>query len=285
MKISRVLFLSVCALVAAGSVARAEKTFVIEQSRSARATAAQKDSKDSSDWCRDEEGSRDYERFCEVRPLTMAAPSTLKVDTSNGSIAVTGGSRRDIGIQAKVMAQAETLTEARSIVADVKITTDGGQIQADGPRMVGRRGWWVSYRIETPTRQNVDLGSSNGSVTLTGLDGVLRAGTSNGSVHATDLSGDVKVTTSNGSLQISLNGSTWVGAGLEATTSNGSLRVDMPRDYSAHLVAHTGNGGLSIDRPVTMQGRIGREIDTTIGRGGPTVRFHTNNGSLVIRDR
>jgi DUF4097 and DUF4098 domain-containing protein YvlB len=281
MKISRILFLSVFALVAAGSAVRAEKTFVIDQSRS-RAAAPQKD---SDDWCRDDEGSRDYERFCEVRPLTMAATATLKVDTSNGSIAVTGGSRRDISIQAKVMAQAETSSEAKSIVADVKITTDGGQIVAEGPRMLGRRGWWVSYRIETPAHQNVDLGSSNGSVTLTGLDGVLRADTSNGSVHATDLSGDVKVTTSNGSLQVSLSGSTWVGAGLEATTSNGSLRVDLPRDYSAHLIAHTSNGGLNIDRPVTMQGRIGKQIDTTLGKGGPTIRFHTSNGSLNIKER
>ena len=280
--ISRILCVSVFALVAAGSAVRAEKTFAIEQSRSTRASAAERD---GSDWCRDDQGSRDFERFCEVRPLTMAAPSNLKVGTSNGSIAVTGGSRGDISIQARVMAQAETLTDAKSIVADVKILTDGGQIQAEGPRMFGRRSWWVSYRIDTPTRQNVDLSSSNGSVTLTGLNGVLRADTSNGSVHADDLSGDVKVTTSNGSLQISLAGSTWVGAGLEATTSNGSLRVDMPRDYSAHLIARTANGGLNIDRPVTMRGRIGREIDTTIGKGGPTIRFHTSNGSLNIKER
>jgi DUF4097 and DUF4098 domain-containing protein YvlB len=281
MKTSRILFVSVFALVAAGSMVRAEKTFIIEQSRP-RAAASQQS---SDDWCRDDEGSRDYERFCEVRTLSMAAPSTLRAETSNGSIAITGTSRRDVSIQAKVMAQASSLTEAKALVADVKIVTNGGEIVAEGPRTTGRRGWWVSYRIETPTRQNVDVGSSNGSVSLTGLDGVLRADTSNGSVHATDLSGDVKVTTSNGSLQVSLNGSTWVGAGLEATTSNGSLRVDMPRDYNAHLIARTSNGGLNVDRPITMQGRIGREIDTNIGRGGPTIRFHTSNGSLNIRER
>ncbi len=285
MKISRILCLSVIALSAAGSVVRAEKSFTFEQSRSTRAARPAATQKESDDWCRDDEGSRDYERFCEVRPLTMAAPSTLRTETSNGSIAVTGGTRRDISIQAKVMAQAETLTEAKSIVADVRILTDGGQIQAEGPRMAGRRGWWVSYRIETPTHQNVELVSSNGSVTLTGLNGVLRADTSNGSLHANDLSGDVKLTTSNGSVEVSLSGSTWVGAGIEASTSNGSLRVDMPRDYSAHLIARTANGGLNIDRPVTMQGRIGREIDTNIGRGGPTVRFHTSNGSLNIREK
>lgn len=278
MKTSRVLSLSVFALVAAGSLVRAEKTFVIEQSRTAV----------TDDWCKNEGGYGDrdrYEHSCEVRLMNIPAPATLDVETSNGSIAVTGGTRRDVSIQIKVVAQAETMSEAKSIAADVKLVTDGGTIRAEGPRVTGRRGWWVSYRIETPTRQNVSAGSSNGSVTLTGLNGTIRADTSNGSVRATDLSGDVKVTTSNGSLQVALNGSTWVGAGLEATTSNGSLRVDMPRDYNARLVARSSNGSLNLDRPVTMQGRIGRDIDTTLGKGGPTLRFHTSNGSLNIRER
>ena len=285
MKISRILCLSVVALAAAGSVVRAEKTSVFEQSRSSRAARPAVAQKESGDWCRDDEGSRDYERFCEVRPLTMSAPSTLSAETSNGSISVTGGTRRDVSIQAKVMAQAESLSEAKSIVADVKIVTEGGRIQAEGPRMSGRRGWWVSYRIEAPSHQNVDLGSSNGSVTLTGLTGTLRADTSNGSVHAADLSGDVKLSTSNGSVEVALDGSSWSGAGLEATTSNGSLRVDMPREYSAHLVARSSNGSLNINRPITMQGRIGREIDTTLGKGGATLRFITSNGSLNIREK
>jgi len=286
MKISRILCLSVLALAAAGSVVRAEKTFIVEQSRSRAAVTPQRDATD--DWCRDDRNNDRYDRYeraCEVRSVSIPAPATLDVETSNGSIAVTGGSRRDVTVQTKVTAQAETETEAKAIMQDVKIITDGGTIRAEGPRTSGRRSWSVSYRIETPTRQNVNLGSSNGSVSLTGLDGILRADTSNGSVHANDLSGDVKVTTSNGSLQVTLNGSTWVGAGLEATTSNGSLRVDMPRDYNARLIARTSNGSMNVDRPVTMQGRIGREIDTTIGRGGPTIRFHTSNGSLNIRER
>jgi DUF4097 and DUF4098 domain-containing protein YvlB len=277
MKTSRILFVSVFALVAAGSLVRAEKTFVIEQSRS---------SSKADDWCRDARNSSDrYERSCTVRTMAIPAPATLDVETSNGSITVTGGSRRDVSLQVIVVGQAETETEAKAIADDVKILTEGGTIRAEGPRTSGRRSWWVSYRIETPTQQNVSLGSSNGSVTLTGLNGTLRADTSNGSVHANDLSGDVKVTTSNGSLQVALSGSSWVGAGLEATTSNGSLRVDMPRDYSARLVARTANGSLNVDRPITMQGRIGHEIDTTIGKGGPTIRLHTSNGSLNIRQR
>ncbi|HKW03389.1 MAG TPA: hypothetical protein VJN96_26425 [Vicinamibacterales bacterium] len=255
--------------------ARAEKSFVFDQARQS-----------SDDWCRDDRdrGSRS-EHFCEVRPVTIAAPSTLDVETSNGSIAVTGSSRNDVMIEAKVTTQGDTLDDAKSLAKDVKILTEGGRVRADGPSTSGHRGWSVSFRIQAPTRQNTTASSSNGSVTLTALNGTLRGDTSNGSVHGADLAGDVRLTTSNGSMHVSLSGSTWSGAGLEASTSNGSLEVQIPRDYSAHLSARTGNGSLNIDRPVTVSGRIGRDIDTDLGKGGPSLRFRTSNGSLNIRER
>jgi DUF4097 and DUF4098 domain-containing protein YvlB len=255
--------------------ARAEKSFVFEQSPQS-----------ADDWCRDDRdrGNR-YEHFCEVRPVTIAAPSTLDVETSNGSIAVTGSSRSDVLIEAKVSTQGDTLDDAKSLAKDVKILTDAGHVRADGPRTSDHRGWSVSFRIQAPTRQNTTASSSNGSVTFTALNGTLRGDTSNGSVHGVDLAGDVRLTTSNGSMHVSLSGSTWSGAGLEATTSNGSLQVEIPRDYSAHLSARTGNGSLNIDRPVTVSGRIGRDIDADLGKGGPTLRFRTSNGSLNIRQR
>ena len=135
MKTSRILFVSVFALVAAGSLIRAEKSFVVEQSGSSA----------SDDWCRNNDRYSDrYEVSCEVRTMAIPAPTTLDVETSNGSIAVTGTSRRDVSIQVKVVAQAETMAEAKSIGADVKILTERGTIRAEGPRTTGRRSWSVS---------------------------------------------------------------------------------------------------------------------------------------------
>ncbi len=128
---------------------------------------------------------------CEVRPITIGAPSTLDVETSNGSIAVTGSSRSDVMIEAKVVTQGDTMDEAKSLAKDVHILTDGGHVRADGPNTSDHRGWSVSFRIQAPTRQNTTASPSNGSVSFASLNGALRGDTSNGSVHATDFSGDV----------------------------------------------------------------------------------------------
>jgi len=47
----------------------------------------------------------------------------------------------------------------------------------------------------------------------------------------------------------------------------------------------TAMGNLWWDRPITVSGRIGRDIDTDLGKGGPTLRLRTSNGSLSIRER
>ncbi len=39
---------------------------------------------------------------------------------------------------------------------------------------------------------------------------------------------------------------------------------------------------MQVDFPMTLQGRIGRRLETDIGAGGPTVRAVTTNGPLVV---
>ena len=120
---------------------------------------------------------------------------------------------------------------------------------------------------------------------MRGVTGTIRLDTQNGSLRLADLGGQVTARTSNGSLQVELSGSTWSGEGLDATTANGSLRVLLPETYNARLIASTNNGGMRVGRPVTVQGRIGKELDTVLGSGGPTVRLRTSNGSLTIGER
>jgi hypothetical protein len=57
----------------------------------------------------------------------------------------------------------------------------------------------------------------------------------------------------------------------------------VPENYSAHLVTGTVNGGLSIDFPVTVQGRISRELAVNLGSGGATVKAMTTNGGVRIK--
>jgi DUF4097 and DUF4098 domain-containing protein YvlB len=107
--------------------------------------------------------------------------------------------------------------------------------------------------------------------------------TSNGPLTLRDLGGSVRARTSNGPLTISLIGSRWDGSGLEARTTNGPLTISVPDGYNARLEAGTTNGPVSLGFPITVVGRITRDISTELGSGGPTIRATTTNGPLTIR--
>jgi DUF4097 and DUF4098 domain-containing protein YvlB len=243
-------------------------------------------SQGSQDWCEDVGRNNDRETFCEVRDLKESGASRLELlDNANGSINVTGTSGRDIVIQARVVTSAESAADARALARDVSVTLNNGRVQATGPRNLRRQSWWISYRVDVPSNFDLSLETANGSVAVTGVKGRIDTESSNGSLRLTDVGGRVNARTSNGSVHVALNGRRWDGEGLTVTTSNGSARVDLPEGYNARLVAGTSNGNMTLDVPVTVQGRISKNIDTTLGSGGPTIEVRTSNGSLRVGRR
>jgi hypothetical protein len=247
----------------------------------------------SQDWCSEARNwnGRD-ETHCEVRTLTESAQSRLEGTTSNGSLTVTGTSRRDVSVQARIITSGSTMDAARDLARQVTVTLEQGRLRADGPRNSGlsrNSSWHVSYRAEVPATYNLDLDAANGAIAITGVRGTINAETANGSIRLTDLGGTVSASTQNGSAHATVSGSRWDGEGLSITTANGSARLDLPEKFNARLVLGTRNGGLHVDFPVTVQGRIsgrqGRDIDTTLGSGGPTLEVRTANGSVRVGKR
>jgi putative adhesin len=234
--------------------------------------------------CQDEGGDDRYERFCDVRELTVPA-GRLAVDAApNGGIEVRGEARSDIRIRAKVVAQARSLDEARALAAEVHIETDG-VVRSKGPGTSRERSYWVSYEVFVPERADLRLETTNGGIALHDVRGTVEFKTTNGGVTVDSTAGSVHGRTTNGGINVSLRGSAWEGEGLDLETTNGGVKVQIPGDYNARLVTGTVNGGMRMDFPVTVQGRIDKRLDVTLGQGGPTVRVVTTNGGVVIGRR
>ena len=161
----------------------------------------------------------------------------------------------------------------------MKIEISGGEITTHGP---SRGHWSASFRVEVPSSYDLDLTANNGGLRVEGVDGQVRLETSNGGISLASVSGDVKGRTANGGLQIDLDGDTWRGEGLDVVTTNGGVQLEVPAGYSAELVTGTVNGTMHVDFPITVQGELRKEINATLGDGGPTVRVKTTNGSVKV---
>ena len=235
----------------------------------------------------DDYGDRNREQACEVRDVTMKAPSrALLVDgRENGSVRVYGWDKNEILVRALVSASAEDRRDAQDMLKDIKVEAAGDRVRADGPSFGRRHSWAVSFELWVPRKTSLDAETSNGSVSVQGVEGSMDLRAVNGSISLRGVAGDVRGVTSNGSVNAELDGTSWKGEGLDLTTSNGSVNLDIPKGYNARLETGTVNGGMNIDFPITISGSISRRITTTLGSGGPRIRAVTTNGGVRIRER
>jgi putative adhesin len=234
----------------------------------------------------DDRWSSDRASYCEMREETLAtgAVNPLEVDAGqNGGIRVRGWDRAEVHMRARVSASGASDAEARQLVAGVRIITGGGTIRAEGPASRGENSWAVSFELDVPRTAILTLRTHNGGISIGDFQGTANFHAVNGGVSLSNVGGDIRGETTNGGLTVDLSGDRWDGAGLDVETKNGGIKMAVPEHYSAALETATTNGRISIDFPVTVSGRINRQLTTTLGAGGAKIRAVTTNGGVTIR--
>jgi hypothetical protein len=255
--------------------------------------AQRTDRESDAEWlehCRDQRswGDDSRGRACEVRnvPVQLSGRSLSIDGQRNGGVRVFGWDRDGVEVTARMQAQARTDAEARELLSRIRIVADGRGVHAEGPSTDrDDDGWSVSYYANVPRRFDLDLTAHNGGLAVEGVSGKLSLDTHNGSVALLGVGGDVRANTQNGSLNVQLSGTKWDGTGLDAETRNGSVRLSVPDQYAAQLETGTVNGSIRTDIPVTVSGRISRQLSIPLGGGGRTIRAMTTNGSVQITRR
>jgi hypothetical protein len=257
-------------------------------------------------------------QVCDVRELTSPATGSLSiVDRTNGDISVRAWDRDEVHVRAVVRAGARDREVAREIAASV-VVSEGNTLRASGPE--GRRNqfWTVDFDVQVPRETALAVSAVNGEVRIRALSGDvsveavngeiaisaasgavsvevvngeisvseasgdISAVTVNGSVELEGVSGNVDGRAVNGSIEVTLVGERLAGEGIDLETVNGSVDVRMPRNFSARLELETVSGGMDVDFPITVSGKLGHRISTTLGGGGPLVRVETIGGAIGI---
>lgn len=203
------------------------------------------------------------ERIVE-KEFPVAAPGTLRVETSGGAIRVTPSTDSVVRIRAKQRIRASTEAEADELLQKLELTLEQ---QGNDVRAVARYerrssgfhfGSWppvqVDFEIQAPAAFASELSTSGGGITVGDLTGKVRARTSGGSITLGRLGGNVDAGTSGGNITLAE-----AGGPVELKTSGGNIsvgRVTGPADL------------------VTSGGSI--KIDSAEGR----LRAHTSGGSI-----
>src|SRR5690348_16483591 len=181
---------------------------------------------------------------CEMNEQTMGTTRGV-IDINpglNGGVTIKGWSRGDVLVRAQIQTAAETDSEARSMVQQIRIASGAGQIHAEGPSMDNYHNWSVSYEIFVPHQSDIEAKAHNGGIRIADVRGNIGFDALNGGVTLQRLGGDVHGHTTNGGLTVELAGDRWDGRGMDVATTNGGVKLDVPGSYNAHFETSTVNG-------------------------------------------
>ena len=235
--------------------------------------------------CRGDSWNNDrLQNHCEIREQTVPAGGVITVDAGrNGGVSVKGWNKGEILVRARIQTAAPTEAEAEALAKQVRIDTGGLRIHAEGPSEQHDFNWWVSYEIFVPGHSDLSLEAHNGGISISDVNGKIEFSALNGGVSLRRVGGNVHGSTTNGGLAVELSGDRWDGEELDVKTTNGGVSMSVPENYSAHLETGTVNGNVSVDFPVTVQGRITKELSVNLGAGGATIRATTTNGGIRLK--
>jgi putative adhesin len=140
----------------------------------------------------------------------------------------------------------------------------------------------VRFTVRLPRGVSVDVSTLNGEVAIDGATAPVKATTLNGRIRLHTTTGPVHATTVNGAVEARIDALT--NGDVELQTVNGSVTAVFPENLNAVLEASTVNGRVDTDFPLQITGKITpRQAHGTIGKGGPTLKLGTVNGSIALR--
>lgn len=242
--------------------------------------------------------------------FTINGTAMLVVTSENGWIEVSTGADDEVRVEA-------TLRGINKI--DYEVSQDGNTITVEAEI---DQGWFigdvgVEITITTPVNTDVELETSNGMISLDGVEGTGTLRTSNGKIVLENVKGDFEGTTSNGKIEvetmegtaflstsnggldlqevtgeidaetsnggISYSGDMIPGGDNRLVTSNGNVNVELLGTPSVELDASTSNGDVTCELSITATTTSDEHLVGTIGDGEADLYIRTSNGNVIIR--
>jgi hypothetical protein len=229
-----------------------------------------------------------------TKNFANASLKELSVETSGGSISVTGGQSDGFKVEMYVKPNnwngkkglSKEEIEDRLEDYDILIGTEGNRVVATAKRKNNikwdnQKSVSIAFKVTTPRNVATFLKTSGGSIRIASLTGDQNFATSGGSLKINDLSGVIHGKTSGGSIEVSHCNNE-----IELHTSGGSIKAD---DLKGKIQLKTSGGSIdlqSIDGDVyahTSGGSVkGDNISGALdaGTSGGSVRLANVSGSL-----
>lgn len=244
--------------------------------------------------------TRTVKQTLETSPLTAVDLSTF-----NGAIEVQVHDQPsvDMTVDYKAYGESEGDAQEKCEQLDCEITAEEGILKLKATKPSGL--WMASakFKLMVPSDIDLVLQTSNGTVDVADVAGIVDVNTSNGTVNLTRVGGDMKVRTSNGRVnakdctgtfdvntsngRVSFAG-VMVGDANRISTSNGKVTLELASEIPMELESKTSNGsvncGLNVIDTISKGKRSFHGIIGNGGINGDLAKLYvkSSNGSINI---
>lgn len=224
------------------------------------------------------------------RSYPLSANGRVAISNVNGSIVVEAWDRNEVKLTTTKVA------DSRESLADVEIKVDARpdyfNVEADyrefnwhDRNRAGRRyNLEVQFKLSVPrTAVLNEIGTVNGSVTVSDFVNSTKISAVNGNVNATNLRGAANLSTVNGKVVADFD-RLETGSRINLSTVNGGVSLTIPSDSNATVKADSLNGPITNDfgLPVRKGEYVGRDLHGRLGSGDVQIRMNSVNGPLAI---
>ncbi len=247
-----------------------------------------------------------FERTVELS-APLSAGHSFKAETHNGSITVEGRDEEGCEVTAVITGRAKDVETAKDIAdrTEVRLKNSDNTITVEikKPMLGMHESVSVSLDAKVPNRTSILLlGTHNGAVTVSNIQGKIDSSTHNGRIKVSEVSGETKLKTHNGGVVCyEISGNAWMTTHngsiktfyaadapsvceISLKTYNGSIDIKTPPNISAAVDVSTHNGSIKTDLPITVSGTVSkRKLQGKIGEGLGNLELSTHNGSIKIR--
>jgi len=229
-----------------------------------------------------------------AKSFTVSPGGELILESDIGSVEILTGAQNIVEIEAVLEADTRDEAKAERIFQDFELdfSQEGGDVIITGDYAGSRKGWrfWedgkrslkVHFLITVPSRYDVTITTSGGSIAVDDLDGDVKARTSGGSLVFEEIKGEVQGETSGGSIRLS----GCVGT-ADVHTSGGSITIGR---VEGEVIARTSGGSIDVDEVLgaidaeTSGGSVSARIskqpthDCRLVTSGGSVNVHLAEG-------
>lgn len=217
----------------------------------------------------------------------LASGSTLIAETDVGSITVTGLDVTDCNVTATICVKASTEEKAKELADQIKIELDRDgktlMVKTKKPRAKRYCSISISFNITLPKQTNLQLESDVGEIRVSDITGEIKAGTDVGKITCKEISGDTDLKADVGNVKVVYSKTAPAVCSVNIATDVGSIDLTAPPNFSAVVHAETDVGSITSDQPLTLTGKIGKNLNGTMGAGEGKLHLKTDVGSIKIK--